>query len=93
VFSQVRYRSATKAFLESNNLSSDLNKLNAVTYLDLRFNYRFTESLNAYVGINNLTNVQPDLNPRDPATGTNTEPRVYDVIGRQFFIGMSAKFK
>lgn len=93
VFSQVRYRSATKAFLESNNLSSDLNKLNAVTYLDLRLNYRFTESLNAYVGINNLTNVQPDLNPRDPATGTNTEPRVYDVIGRQFFIGMSAKFK
>lgn len=93
VFSQVRYRGATKAFLESNNLSQDLNKLDAATYIDLRLNYRMTDAVHAYVGINNLADVQPDLNPRDPATGTNTEPRAYDVIGRQYFVGLKALFK
>lgn len=93
VFSQIRYRSATKAFLEPTTLSQDLNKLNAVTYVDLRFNYRITDSVNLYVGSNNLFNVQPDINPRDAAVGTNTEPRAYDVIGRQYFVGMTAKFK
>lgn len=93
VFSQIRYRSATKAFLESNNLSPDLNKLDSATYIDLRFNYRITDAVSAYVGINNLADVQPDVNPRDPATGTNTEPRAYDVIGRQYFVGVRAVFK
>ncbi|WP_426192809.1 TonB-dependent receptor domain-containing protein [Massilia sp. DWR3-1-1] len=93
VFSQVRYRSSTKAFLEANNLSEDLNKLNSATYVDLRFNYRITDNLDAYVGVNNLADAQPDINPRDAATGTNTEPRAYDVIGRQYFVGLRAKFK
>jgi iron complex outermembrane receptor protein len=93
VFSQIRYRSATKAFLETNNLSADLNKLDAASLIDLRFNYRITDSVDAYVGINNLADSQPDLNPRDPAVGTNTEPRAYDVIGRQYFVGVKARFK
>lgn len=93
VFSQIRYRSATKAFLEPNNLSPDLNKLDAVTYVDMRLNYRLSNATQVYVGVNNLANVQPDLNPRDPATGTNTEPRAYDVIGRQYFVGLQSKFK
>lgn len=93
VFSQIRYRAATKAYLEPNNLSPDLNKLDAATYIDLRFNYRINDSWQAYVGINNLADVQPDLNPRDPAIGTNTEPRAYDVIGRQYFVGLKSAFK
>jgi iron complex outermembrane receptor protein len=93
VFSQIRYRTATKAFLGTNTLSDDLNKLDAATYADLRFNYRITDAVDAYVGINNLTDAQPDINPRDAATGTNTEPRAYDVIGRQYFVGVKAKFK
>lgn len=93
VFSQLRYRSETKAFLETNNLSPELNKLDSATYVDLRLNYRVTDSVDAYVGVNNLTDAQPDINPRDPATGTNTEPRAYDVIGRQYFVGLKARFK
>ncbi|MGI4717845.1 MAG: TonB-dependent receptor domain-containing protein [Janthinobacterium lividum] len=93
VFSQVRYRSATRAFLEPTNLSPDLNKLDSASYVDLRLNYRVTDSVDAYVGVNNLTDAQPDINPRDAATGTNTEPRAYDVIGRQFFVGLKARFK
>lgn len=93
VFSQIRYRSATKAFLEANNLSPELNKMDAATYVDLRFNYRISDAVHVYAGINNLMDVQPDLNPRDPATGTNTEPRAYDVIGRQYFVGVKSKFK
>jgi len=93
VFTQIRYRSATKAFLEANTLSPDLNKLDSATNVDLRLNYRVTDAVHAYIGVNNLTDEQPDINPRDAATGTNTEPRVYDVIGRQYFAGLSVKFK
>lgn len=75
VFSQLRYRRATKAFLEPNNLSPDLNKLDSATYVDLRFNYKLTESVDMYVGFNNLADVQPDINPRDPATGTRISPQ------------------
>lgn len=91
LFAQARYRSETKNFLTPTNLSDDLNTMKAVTYVDLRFNYKVTDSVSLYVGSNNVFNVQPDINPRDPTVGTNTEPRAYDVIGRQFFAGV--KFK
>lgn len=91
VSAQARYRSETKNFLTATNLSDDLNKMKAVTYVDIRFNYKVTDSISVYAGSNNVFNVQPDINTRDPAIGTNTEPGAYDVIGRQFFAGL--KFK
>ncbi|MCY4754792.1 TonB-dependent receptor plug domain-containing protein [Pelomonas aquatica] len=91
LFAQARWRSETKSFLTANNYSDELNNMKAVTYVDLRANYKATESLSFYVGSNNVFNVQPAINVRDPAIGTNTEPGAYDVIGRQYFVGM--KFK
>ena len=92
LFGQARYRSATKNFLTKNDFSDDLNQMKSVTYVDLRLNYKATESMSFYVGSNNVFNVQPDINVRDPAVGTNTEPGAYDVIGRQYFLGMKMKF-
>lgn len=91
LFGQARYRSETKNFLTTNNFSEDLNTMKAVTYVDLRLNYKVTEAISFYFGSNNVFNVKPDINVRDPATGTNTEPGAYDVIGRQYFIGMKMK--
>jgi len=93
LFAQVRHRSATRAFLEPTNLSPELNRFKSASYVDLRLNYRITDAVHAYVGVNNVGDVQPDINPRDAATGTNTEPRAYDVIGRQYFAGINAKFR
>ncbi|MCY4754793.1 TonB-dependent receptor domain-containing protein [Pelomonas aquatica] len=91
LFGQARYRSKTKSFLTPNAYSDDLNDMKAVTYVDLRLNYKATSQLSVYVGANNVFNVQPDINVRDPAVGTNTEPGAYDVIGRQYFVGMKLK--
>ncbi len=77
-------------------LSDDINTLDSVYYLDVRASYNVTDSLNVYVGTNNLFDEQPDIIPRltvtGSAAGTNTEPRAYDIIGRQFFAGMKLKF-
>ena len=92
LFGQARYRSATKSYLTKNDFSDDLNQMKSVTYVDLRLNYKATESMSFYVGSNNVFNVQPDINVRDAAVGTNTEPGAYDVVGRQYFLGMKMKF-
>ncbi|MEJ6004860.1 TonB-dependent receptor [Paucibacter sp. AS339] len=88
LFGQARYRSETQNYLTPNSYSEDLNKMKAVTYVDLRVNYKANKSLSFYLGSNNVFNVQPDINVRDAAVGTNTEPGAYDVIGRQYFLGL-----
>jgi iron complex outermembrane receptor protein len=92
LFSQLRWRDETKAYLGDNDFSDDLNTLDSVFYLDLRANYRITDSLNAYVGINNTFDQEPDILVRGASGGTNTDPSVYDVIGRQYFIGANYRF-
>jgi len=92
VFAQARYRSATQSYLTATNFAPNLNDMKAVTYVDLRLNYKATEHLNLYVGTNNVFNVQPAINVRDAAIGTNTEPGAYDVIGRQYFAGLKLRF-
>ncbi|MCV2370395.1 TonB-dependent receptor domain-containing protein [Roseateles oligotrophus] len=93
VFAQARYRSATQEFLTKSPYSEDLNNVKSSTYTDLRFNYSVTPALSLYVGANNLFDVQPDILPRGGLVGTNTEPRAFDVIGRQFFAGLKFKLK
>lgn len=94
IFAQMRHRDETKAYLGKTNLSDDLNTMDSVFYADLRVNYKLNDDFNVYVGFNNLFDQQPDINPRgDTASvGTNTEPRAYDVIGRQYFAGMKYQF-
>ena len=92
LFSQLRWRDETKAYLGDNDFSDDLNTLDSVFYLDLRANYRITDSLQAYVGINNTFDQEPDILVRGASGGTNTDTSVYDVIGRQYFIGANFRF-
>jgi outer membrane receptor protein involved in Fe transport len=87
LFSQVRYRDETKAFLGAHDYSDSLNTLDSVFYLDLRAGYQFSDSLAAYVGINNVLDEEPDILIRGASGGTNTDTSVYDVIGRQIFAG------
>lgn len=100
VFAQLTYRAETKNQLNNETatvvLSNDLNTLDAVVYLDISASYQLTDKLNVYVGSNNVLDQDPDIIPRltvtASANGTNTEPRAYDVIGRQFFAGVKYKF-
>tara|TARA_R110002167_G_scaffold91458_1_gene245975 strand:- start:9027 stop:11954 length:2928 start_codon:yes stop_codon:yes gene_type:complete len=99
LFAQMTYRSETEAYLDNvpgdastANLSKDINTMDAVYYVDVRASYQVNESINVYLGANNLLDEQPDILARDAAIGTNTEPRAYDVIGRQIFAGFKAAF-
>ncbi|MDK9685828.1 TonB-dependent receptor domain-containing protein [Pseudoalteromonas shioyasakiensis] len=99
LFAQLTYRDETQNDVNNDvnqTLSDDINTLDSVYYLDVRASYNVTDSLNVYVGTNNLFDEQPDIIPRltvtGSAAGTNTEPRAYDIIGRQFFAGMKLKF-
>ncbi|QFU22104.1 TonB-dependent receptor [Shewanella eurypsychrophilus] len=99
LFAQVTYRSETEAYLDNvpgddstANLSEDINTMDAVTYVDIRASYQINDAINVYLGSNNLLDQQPDILARGAAIGTNTEPRAYDVIGRQYFAGMKLTF-
>jgi outer membrane receptor protein involved in Fe transport len=94
LFAQLTYRSETEAYLEADNggYTDDLNTMDAVAYVDIRASYQINDEINVYVGSNNLLDEQPDILVRGAAIGTNTEPRAYDVIGRQIFAGVKLSF-
>ena len=92
LFAQLTYRSETEAYLDNTSFTDDLNTMDAVTYVDIRASYQVNDSVNVYVGSNNLFDEQPDILVRGAAIGTNTEPRAYDVIGRTIFAGLKLKF-
>jgi len=68
----------------------------SVDYFDLSGTYTVMENLTLRAGINNLFDKQPPI-PGNDFGGTtensgNTYPATYDVIGRYYFFGATAKF-
>lgn len=59
-------------------------------YTDLTGSYDITDSLTLRAGVNNLFDQEPRL--YSPNVQSNTDPSVYDVLGRRFFVGLNAKF-
>ncbi len=77
----------------------DDNRVPAVAYLDLRANY-FVDSakrVNFYVAADNVLNKKPPIIPNDPNSAfayffVPTRTELYDFLGRQFRVGLRAKF-
>ncbi len=96
IFGQLRYRGETEAFLgDAHDYSEDLNTLDSVVYMDVRASFQAHDMISLYIGSNNLFDTQPDILVRGSIAstiGTNTEPRAYDVIGRQVFAGVKLTF-
>ncbi|TQV86360.1 TonB-dependent receptor domain-containing protein [Aliikangiella coralliicola] len=59
------------------------NKVEAFTYHNLNFNYRFTDDLSVYLGIDNVTNKEPVNLPN-----LNSGGLLYDGIGRKYYAGV-----
>ncbi|MGI4876973.1 MAG: hypothetical protein ACRYG4_05760 [Janthinobacterium lividum] len=73
------------------------NNVKSVTYTDTTVQYKFHvrgATLEAYLTVNNLFNVQPPLfsTGAQPGQGYPTNPVVYDVIGRYYTGGMRFRF-
>ncbi len=62
----------------------------SVTYVDLSASWQATDSLNVRLGIDNLTDEDPELYTPDQDSGTN--PSVYDVVGRRYFVALNYSF-
>lgn len=105
LFAQLNYRDETQNDLDNASkakpLSKDINTLNSVYYLDLRGTYQVNDNFSMYIGVNNALDEKPDIIPANsPAAsngtlkinGTNTDPRAYDIIGRQLFAGLKMTF-
>jgi iron complex outermembrane receptor protein len=60
-----------------------------MVYHDLRGTYSWN-NLNVMVGVNNVTDEEPPY--FHSAFNANTEPGMYDVIGRRVFTSVSMSF-
>lgn len=62
----------------------------SVTYVDLSSRWQATDQLSLRLGIDNLTDEDPQLYTPDQDSGTN--PGVYDVIGRRYYVALNYAF-
>jgi outer membrane receptor protein involved in Fe transport len=59
-------------------------------YHDLTGRYNLTDSITLRAGVNNLGNQKPRLYV--PNVQAGTDPSLYDVLGRRFFVGVNMRF-
>lgn len=59
-------------------------------YLDLNGSYALTDNIELRGGINNLLDQEPRL--YNPNVQANTDPSLYDVVGRSAFVGVKLRF-
>jgi outer membrane receptor protein involved in Fe transport len=58
-------------------------------YLDLSASYDITDNVSIRATVNNLTDQEPRL--YSPNVQSNTDPSLYDVLGRRYFVGVNFK--
>lgn len=62
----------------------------SINYFDLSFAIEVKKDTNFRIGVTNLTDVEPPS--YSSFSQSNTNPGVYDVLGRAFYVGASIKF-
>lgn len=62
----------------------------AAHYFDLNGSWAINDTLSLRGGINNVGDEQPQV--FSPGVQANTDPSTYDVLGRRFYIGLTARF-
>jgi outer membrane receptor protein involved in Fe transport len=74
-------------------------RLHAYNYFDLSFTYKVKDNITLRAGCNNLFDIDPpvldanNIGISGPPFGNgNTFPGVYDSLGRQIFVGLTANF-
>ncbi|WP_269513738.1 TonB-dependent receptor domain-containing protein [Brevundimonas subvibrioides] len=72
------------------NFNNRTQVIDAVNYFDLNGSWAVNDTIALRAGVNNLTD---ELAPvYAPAVAANTDPSAYDVLGRRYYIGLSARF-
>jgi len=68
------------------------DRLEPEVYVDLIGAYRVRENVEIFAGINNLLDNDPPVIGFRAGGDSNTNPQLYDVVGRRFFVGGALKF-
>ncbi|MDH4047954.1 MAG: TonB-dependent receptor [Gammaproteobacteria bacterium] len=66
--------------------------LDAVYYWDLDGRYRFSEKIEAFIGVTNVTDKQPPVIGFRAGGDSNTNIPLFDPLGRRFFGGVTVRF-
>lgn len=72
------------------NFNNRSQVIDAIHYVDLNAAFRVNETVSLRAGVNNLTDEQPPV--YSPAIAANTDPSTYDLIGRRYYVGLTARF-
>ncbi len=68
------------------------NTISSFVYWDLFASVGFKEKFEVFGGVNNLLDKQPPVLGFAAGGDANTNVQLYDVIGRQYFVGAKVKF-
>ena len=72
------------------NFNNRDQALGAVNYFDLNTSLKVNELMTFRAGVNNLTDAQPPV--YSPSIAANTDPSTYDLVGRRYYVGITARF-
>jgi iron complex outermembrane recepter protein len=72
------------------NFNNRAQTLDAIDYIDLNSSWAVNDTVSLRAGVNNLTDEQPPV--YTPSISTNTDPSTYDLLGRRFYVGLTARF-
>ena len=61
-----------------------------IWYFDLRGTWDVNDTVSLRAGVNNVFDEQPPL--YSPNIQSNTDPSTYDVLGRRYYMGLTARF-
>lgn len=64
--------------------------LDATNYFDLVGNWSVNDAVSLRAGVNNVGDQEPRT--WNPGVQANTDPSTYDILGRRYFVGLTAKF-
>jgi len=87
----LRARYLPSMILEDTVISGSTDPgVDSIVYVDLSTAWQVNDGLGIRVGIENLTDEDPELYSPDIDSGT--DPSTYDVIGRRYFVSATYKF-
>ncbi|MGO4409174.1 MULTISPECIES: TonB-dependent receptor domain-containing protein [unclassified Brevundimonas] len=64
--------------------------LPSIDYFDLNGSWSINDTVSLRAGVNNVTDEQPNV--FSPGVQANTDPSTYDVLGRRYYVGLTARF-
>lgn len=72
------------------NFNNRANVIDGIDYFDLNGSWAVNDTISLRAGVNNLTDEQAPVYA--PAIASNTDPSTYDLLGRRYYVGLTARF-